>query len=261
MLTEDLPVAAGPLAVVSLGAPLGDVPLHFIWAHGWGHDHRAFLPLASAFERQGSQSLIEFPGFGQAPPPPTAWTTADYADATAAWLAGLPRMLRIWIGHSFGCRVGLQLAARHPDAVDAMFLIAAAGLQRARSPVEQVSLKARIAAYKSLKLLDRLGVDTAAMRSRFGSADYRSAGPMRGVLVNAVREDLSDVARQVRCPVELVYGENDTETPPEMGERFARFIPGATLTILPRFDHITILTTGLHQVQNQLATFAARVQS
>ena len=258
---EDTAVRNAPFAVVSLGAPLGSTPLHFIWAHGWGHDHRAFLPLARAFERRGSHSLIDFPGFGQSPPPPTAWTTADYADATATWLAGLPRMRRIWIAHSFGCRVGLQLAARHPTAVDAMFLIAAAGLQRRRTPIEQLTMRTRVAAYKSLKLLDRLGIDTAAMRSKFGSADYRNAGPMRGVLVNAVREDLSDVARQVRCPVELVYGEQDTETPPEMGQRYAKLIPGAHLTLLPRFDHITILTSGVHQVQNQLEALIGRIET
>jgi pimeloyl-ACP methyl ester carboxylesterase len=258
---QDAPALAPPFTVVSLGAPLGTAPLHFIWAHGWGHDHRAFLPLAYAFERRGSHSLVDFPGFGQSPPPPTSWTTADYADSTAEWLAGLPRMRRIWIGHSFGCRVGLQLAARHPEAVDAMFLIAAAGLQRTRTPLEQLTLKTRVAAYKSLKLLSRLGVDTSAMRNRFGSADYRNAGSMRGVLVNVVREDLSDVARQVRCPVELVYGEQDTETPPEMGQRFAKLIPGATFTLLPRFDHITILTSGLHQVQNQLDGFISRVKT
>jgi pimeloyl-ACP methyl ester carboxylesterase len=250
---------AAPFNVVSLGPPPGEAPLHFIWAHGWGHDHRAFLPLARALERRGSHSLIDFPGFGQSPPPPTAWTTADYADHTATWLAGLPRARRIWIGHSFGCRVGLQLGARHPDTVDAMVLIAAAGLQRKRTSLEQLSMRARVAAYKSLKVLDRLGVDTTAMRGKFGSADYRNAGPMRGVLVNVVREDLSDVARQVRCPVELVYGEQDTETPPEMGERFASFIPGARLIVLPRFDHITILTAGLHQVQNQIEDFIGRL--
>src|SRR5580704_13957468 len=96
------------------GESPGPTPL-LIWAHGWGHTHRAFL------------------GLGDSRPPPAVWGTADYADAVAEWLATLPAGRRVWIGHSFGCRVGLQLAARHLQAVEALFLIAAHGLQPYRS--------------------------------------------------------------------------------------------------------------------------------
>ena len=107
------------------GESRGPAPL-LIWAHGWGHTHRAFLPLAESVRRTASSLLIDFPGFGASPLPPAVWGTADYADAVAKWIAGLPAGRRVWIGHSFGCRVGLQLAARHPEAVNGMVLIAAA---------------------------------------------------------------------------------------------------------------------------------------
>ena len=94
-------------------SPAGAVEL--IWAHGWGHTHQNMLPLAQAMRRSARSILIDFPGFGASPLPPGPWGTADYADAMAEWLGGLPPARRIWIGHSFGCRVGLQLAARHPE--------------------------------------------------------------------------------------------------------------------------------------------------
>jgi pimeloyl-ACP methyl ester carboxylesterase len=248
-----------PTAWQSVGAAVGTAPLHFIWAHGWGQDHRAFLPLATALERRGTHSLVDFPGFGDSPPPPAAWSTADYADAMADWLSTLPRAKRIWIGHSFGCRVGLQLAARHADAIDGLFLVAAAGLQRTRTPLQQLKIKMRVTAYKSLKFLPQLGIDTTALRAKFGSADYRNAGAMRPILVKVVQEDLTDVARAVRCPVQLVYGELDDETPPEIGQRLAKLVPNAAVSVLPRFDHYTILTTGAHQVQHQLEKFVSGI--
>ena len=256
---EKVVLRDAPTAWQSVGAAVGAAPLHFVWAHGWGQDHRAFLPLATALERRGTHSLVDFPGFGDSPPPPAAWSTADYADAMADWLATLPRAKRIWIGHSFGCRVGLQLAARHPDAVDGLFLVAAAGLQRTRTPLQQLKIKARVTAYKSLKFLPHLGIDTTALRAKFGSADYRNAGPMRPILVKVVQEDLTDVARAVRCPVQLVYGELDNETPPEIGQRLAKLIPNAAVSVLPRFDHYTILISGAHQVQHQLEKFVSGV--
>jgi len=233
--------------------------LEVVWAHGWGQDHRVFLGLVSGLEQRAAHILIDFPGFGDSPPPPAVWGTADYADAVASFLGTAPPVRRVWVGHSFGCRVGLQLAARHPQLVDGLFLIAAAGLPPSRTPLQRLTLAAKVALYKALKTLDRLGLDVAAFRDRLGSADYRSAGPMRPVLVKAVREDLTDVARAVRCPVCLIYGALDTQTPPALGERLASLLPDAHLQVLPRLDHDTILTAGSHQLQFQLAQFMTRV--
>ncbi len=256
---QSVVVRDAPLAYASVGAPPGSAPLHFIWAHGWGQDHHAFLPMADALARLGTHSLVDFPGFGESPPPPAPWGTADYADAAADWLAALPRARRIWIGHSFGCRVGLQLAARHPETIDGLFLIAAAGLPRRRTMLQQLRIKGRVWLYKSLKLLSRLGIDTSSLRERFGSADYRSAGPMRATFVKVVQEDLTETVPRIACPVQLVYGALDDETPPEIGHRLAGLIPDASISVLPRFDHHSILTGGAHQVQHQLEKFVGRV--
>jgi pimeloyl-ACP methyl ester carboxylesterase len=258
-LMQKVVVRDAPLAYASIGAAPGSAPQHFIWAHGWGQDHRVFLPLANALVRLGTHSLVDFPGFGESPPPPGPWGTADYADAAADWLAALPRVRRIWIGHSFGCRVGLQLAARHPEAVDGLFLIAAAGLPRTRTLLQKVRIKSRVMLFKSLKFLPRLGIDTSSLREKFGSADYRSAGAMRATFVKVVQEDLTDTVRRVRCPVQLVYGALDGETPPEIGHRLAKLIPDASINVLPRFDHYSVLIGGAHQVQHQLEKFVGRV--
>ena len=235
-------------AFVSLGRPLGgDVP-HVVWGHGWGQDHRAFLPLARSLERVAHHTLLDFPGFGESPLPPGEWGTADYADALADWLATLPRGRRIFVGHSFGCRVALRLAARHPGAVDAMVLAAGAGLKRQRGLIERVRIAIRVRAFKMLKLLEHLGVDVSARKARYGSADYRNAGAMRPIFVRVIAEDQTEVARAIRCKVALVYGEKDTETPPEIGERLSHLIPGATLKVVPGLDHYSILTDGGPQI-------------
>lgn len=257
---ETFAARGASIAYLSLGANVAEAPLHFVWAHGWGQDHRTFLPLASALERAGAHTLVDFPGFGASPPPPADWGTADYADAMAEWLRKLPKVRRIWIGHSFGCRVGLQLAARNPQLVDGLFLVAAAGLPRSRTLLQQLQLKSKVAAFKSLRTLSNFGLDIGGLKDKFGSADYRNAGPMRATFVKVVREDLTETARQVRCPVQLVYGTLDEETPPEIGQRLAALIPNATINVLPRLDHYSVLTAGSHQVQHQLQRFVSRVQ-
>src|SRR4029077_12888311 len=101
-----------------------------------------------------------------------------------------------------------------------------------RSPVARLRFTARRWAFRIARSLTPEGPARDRLRDRFGSADYRQAGAMRPILVKAVSENLSEVARAVRCPVVLVYGEHDRETPPDLGEWLQRLIRHATLHVL-----------------------------
>ena len=233
--------------------------LELIWAHGWGHSHLALLPLAEAMQRTADSWLVDFPGFGASPVPPGAWGTEDYADAMAEWIAAMPAGRRVWVGHSFGCRVGLQLAARHPQAVGALFLIAAHGLQPRRPLTTRLKRAPRRVAFRLARALTPEGPARERLRERYGSTDYRTAGAMRPVLVKAVNEDLTEVARAVRCPVVLVHGDHDGESPPEIAARLHQLIPGSHLHLLRGFDHWTVLTDGRHQVIHLLGELLERL--
>lgn len=242
-----------PIHFETFGVPEGPV---FLWAHGWGQDRASLMPLAKSFEKDGLHILADLPGFGQSPQPPYPCGTAEYADALAVLIGQLSDKPVIWAGHSFGCRVGLQLAARHPGLVRGLFLIAAAGLPRRRPIYKQFALKARITLYKALKALIPLGLSEDWVKAKFGSADYRNvSGIMRAVFVKVVNEDLHDIAASVSCPVRLIYGEEDRETPPEIGERLEKLIPKARLVRFEGYDHYTILSQGRHQVTAQLKDF------
>jgi pimeloyl-ACP methyl ester carboxylesterase len=231
-----------------------------VWAPGWGQTHADLLPLAESVHRHGPSILLDLPGFGASPPPPAAWGTADYADAAAEFLASTPATRRLWIAHSFGCRVGLQLAARHPGLVDGLFLIAAPGLPPQRSPAQRARLAARRWAFRLARSLTPEGPRRERLRQRFGSADYRRAGPlMRQVLVKAVNEDLSAPARAVRCPAVLVYGDRDRDAPPDIGERFHRMMPQSRLVVLRGFGHLDIVTEGRHQIAQLLGEFVEQL--
>ena len=231
----------------------------FIWAHGWGQNRQAMAPLAQSLTSLGGHILIDFPGFGDAPAPQTAWTTADYADLTARFLNELgPAGPVVWIGHSFGGRVGIQMAARHPDMIDRLVLIAAAGLPRRRSAVERARVAGRIYTFKTLKsLAPVLGLDVNKLRDRFGSADYRNAGAMRDTLVKVISEDLSPEAQRISCPTRLIYGAQDTETPPEIGQRLDALIPNSEFSVLDKQDHYSLLGEGRHQVAKRIRDFLA----
>jgi len=207
-----------------------------------------------------SSSLLDFPGFGGSAKPPEGWGTGEYADLVAEWMTSLPQQELVWIGHSFGGRVGIQLAARHPRLLAGMVLIASAGLQRRRSLPQRVRIALKRTAFKIARRFVKEGPQLDWLRQRFGSRDYRSAGALRPILNRVVSEDLSDVARRVECPTLLIYGTADTETPPEMGERLRSLIPKSELAILNGFGHLSVLSEGRHQVALRIRKFLEQLK-
>jgi pimeloyl-ACP methyl ester carboxylesterase len=64
---------------------------------------------------------------------------------------------------------------------------------------------------------------------------------MRRILVRAVNETYEDQLRALRCPVELVWGENDREASVAVAERSLELMDDARLTIVPGADHFAPL--------------------
>jgi pimeloyl-ACP methyl ester carboxylesterase len=232
-----------------------DAPV-ILWAHGWGQNLNSFKPMAGSLENMGRHIFVDFPGFGQSPVPPTAWGTTEYADTMATFLRTHTGGKVIWVGHSFGCRVGMQMAVHHPELIAGLFLVGGAGLRRKRSLWQRVVLYTKIYTFKTLKKMIPLGVSEEWLKSRFGSPDYRNAGAaLRPTMLKVNNEDMTHIVPQITCPVMLVYGSKDSETPPEVGKRLGKLIPRAEYIELEGQDHYTVLGSGRHPVTRLLKEF------
>jgi pimeloyl-ACP methyl ester carboxylesterase len=244
-----------PIAYDLVGKPPAEAEVVMLWCHGWGQDRRAFAAFPGAFPR-AAHLLIDLPGFGQSPPPSEAWGTREFSEAVVALLdkLGFTKPI-IWIGHSHGGRMGLDMASRHGGRIRALCVVAGAGLKRRRGLIETIQLKTRIYAYKAAKAL--FG---ARMQDKIGSADYRNAGPaMRATFVRVVNEDFTEQAKTITAPTLLLYGANDGETPPEIGERLSKLIPNAELSVLANQDHYSVLGQGRHVVLKRLTEFLGKL--
>ena len=245
-----------------MGQPVGNgVPL-MVWGHGWGQSRQAFKPMAQSLLGRAAHLFIDFPGFGESPVPSGAWGVADYANAVSELLAAQKGASKlIWVGHSFGGRVGMRLAIDHPELIDGLCLVGSHGLKRKRGLIETLRMKAKIYTFKTLKFLAPLtGQSLDVLRAKFGSADYRMAGALRPTFMKVIADDLTADAPKIKCPTRLIYGANDTETPPEMGERLAHLIPNSRFTVLPEQDHYTVLDSGRHLVLKQISELLESVK-
>ncbi len=80
-------------------------------------------------------------------------------------------------------------------------------------------------------------------RQRYGSEDYRRAtGSMRSVLVRVVNESYEHDLTCITCPVELVWGSNDTVVPLQVARDACALIGDARLQVIEGSGHMTPLS-------------------
>ena len=208
----------------------GDGPVDVIALHGWGRTGKDFSSILA-----GMNALaVHLPGFGSAPPPPEAWSPADYA----TWLSqGIdPERPPVVVGHSFGGRVAVRLAAHYPHLVKSLVLTGVPFSRR--QPGKKPPMRLRLA--KTLLtwgLVTETRVDT--LRKKFGSADYNAAqGVMRDVLVAAVNEDYFDDLERLPHHVDLVWGELDVPAPLALAHKADSVLTYSTLTVVTGSAHL-----------------------
>ena len=203
--------------------------------HGWARDRSDFRALLDGLDALA----VDLPGFGASPPPPEPWGAADYARSMVPLLEefdGPP----VVVGHSFGGRVAVCLTAAHPELFRALVLTGVPLLRLASGRRPSIRYRAARALHRARLLPDER---MERIRRRHGSRDYAAAtGVMRGVLVRAVNESYEPELRALRCPVELVWGEHDSEAPVELASRAREMIPDARLTVVPGAGHFTPMT-------------------
>jgi len=218
-----------------------------VFLHGWGSDFSVFRPFLDRLADGRRVCAPNLPGFGGSQEPPAAWGVGDYADFVAAFLKTLGIDDAVLIGHSFGGRVIIKLAARDalPFRVSKIILVNSAGIRRKRTAGQKI----RLAVYRcvrkilSLSFLEKNfpGV-LEAWRRKNGSADYRNASPrMRECFVRVVNEDLTPFLSSIPCPSLLVWGDNDAETPIDDARIMERLIPDAGLVTLKNAGHYSFL--------------------
>lgn len=214
----------------------GTGPTEVVALHGWGRSRADF-----AATLQGYDALaLDLPGFGAAPAPGTGWTTSEYAGWTAEIVGELDRP--VIVGHSFGGRVAVKLAAARPELVRGVVLTGVPLLRAGTT----TSVKPKFS-YRLARALHQRGLlpdeRMEALRRANGSADYRAAeGVMRDVLVKAVNEDYAPELAAIRAhhvPVTMVWGEHDSAAPVEMAARAQRALGGgAELSVVPGSAHL-----------------------
>ena len=215
---------------------------------GWGTDLGVYDSVAGVIDVSRYRVIqFDFPGFGGIDEPKEPWDVDGFADFFCRFMEVMQVKQATLIGHSYGGRVIIKLAAREsiPFEITNIILIDSAGVL----PVRTTAQKWKIRKYKILKKFLNMKLIYAMFpeviddwRSRQGSADYRNATPMmRQCMVKAVNEDLTELLPKIRQEVLLIWGDQDTATPIRDAHIMEEKIPNCGLAVIPGTGHFSFL--------------------
>ncbi len=208
--------------------------------HGWGASSQSLAPICGALAGTFRVLVVDLPGFGWSQAPPAAWGIPEYAEHVERLMqqTGIDRAALV--GHSFGGRIALALAAGRPTRISRLVLVASAGIR----PPRRAGYSLRVATAKLARWFFSLpgwGVTgqriITTVQGRIGSRDYRSAGHMRPTLVKVVNEDLTPLLPAIQASTLILWGDQDREVPRRAMETMAARIPRSRLVVLAGAGH------------------------
>ena len=219
-------------------------PLVFLpgWCLGRG-------PLNAAVGALNGQ-ILDLPGYGDAP------LIGDFDNAAEAVAARLQPGTAL-CGWSLGAQLALAVAARHPDKVGKLLLVAGTasfvqrdGWPHAMPPEMLAEFTANVAADVEAMLPRFVGGfnrgDARAKevtRTLLDLADPRPPAATLATGLAWLRDvDLRPLAPQVKAPTLLIHGAADPLMPLAAGEALAALIPGARLAAMAECAHAPFIS-------------------
>lgn len=223
-----------------------------VFLHGWQRNLKDFEIIAQNLIESGYNVLsIDLPGFGQSSLPDFSWETKDYADFLKLFLEKLLksnfRNFRsltsetfILVGHSFGGRVAIKFAAKYPELIKKLVLIASPGVKH--KSIKYILYRIVAKAVKNILTILGLSKLKNALREKFSSDDYlKSHGIMKEVLIKTIDEDLTDDAGKIQAPVLIIWGKNDKELQVKDAFILYKTIKNSQIEIFENAGHFVFL--------------------
>lgn len=223
------------LKVVGQGEPI-------LILHGWGSSIKSWLKVQEFLAEKGFKVIVpDLPGFGESSVPEKAWTVVDYKNFIIRLIKEMGLNQFSLLGHSFGGRISIKLAQKHPEKIKSLILCNSSGI---KLELDQKT--------KMIYSFSRLGNTLFSKRlfSRFRKLakkifyfflrhkDYVKANKiMRKTLKSVISEDLLPELSQIKARTLIVWGEKDDMVPLKAAYIFKEKIPNSELKIFPNVKH------------------------
>jgi pimeloyl-ACP methyl ester carboxylesterase len=258
-------VDGNPINTVELGPEedRGTQPLVFV--HGLSGSWPNWLEQLPAFAATHRVITLDLPGFGHSPMPRQEISISGYARMLEQLLAHLGVDAAAVVGNSMGGFIAAELAIAHPQRVERLVLISAAGISTHNHRGSVTVLPAMRTLERSLMAAAAWTAtksDTVARRRHLRDAalgvvvrhpskldpalaaeQIRGAGKpgfiegFEAVLHYEIRERL----REIACPTLIVWGDSDRLISVRDADVFAELIPNSRKVVFGDTGHMSML--------------------
>lgn len=146
-------------------------------------------------------------------------------------------------GNSLGGHIAARMALQFPDRVSGMVLTGSSGLfERGFSNIPRRPTEAWIRCKMAEVFHDPVHVTDELVEEMVAFlGNIRRVLHMVRIAKCAKRDSLRDVLHAIKCPVLLIWGENDDVTPPSVGREFHERLPFSHIHFIPRCGHVPMV--------------------
>lgn len=196
--------------------------------HGWTYTVAPWEKTIADLKKKGLKvEMLHVPGLTSSSK--KVWTIAEYVK----WADRQIPDGSIALGHSNGGRILLNLCSEKPGKLKHLILLDAAGVYENNSKRD---LSRSIS--KRLSFLKKVPGLTKVWHKLTGATDYAKAPEnMKRTLANMLDSDKNLDFSRVTTPTSILWGEEDTVTPPRQAEVMHAKIKSSNLEMFPGWTH------------------------
>lgn len=262
------PVFDSTIAVLQAGA--SEAP-PLLLVHGLGQkgmtDWFALIPLLA---QQYHVIALDLPGFDYSESPVGKYTPTRYAEVLSWLLKRTARTPAIVVGHSLGGAVALRLAEKHPDQVEKLVLVDAAGILQRTAFVKHtvtgrlntegtpdflrgIFNRVRDVADNTVeKVLGLPDPTTLLNASSLLQARVLGSRSNANAALALTEENFTEAIYTIKTPTQIIWGAEDPVAPLRTGQMLARRMPLAQLQVLPGVGHAPMDPPSLAAFRSEL---------
>jgi pimeloyl-ACP methyl ester carboxylesterase len=248
--SEFIPIEGVRFHVRETGAKDGPAVLML---HGFGASLHTWEPWAATLSKDYRTVRLDLPGFGLTEPDPTG----DYSDERGMQLLAtlmdrLSIARAVLVGHSMGGKLAWMFAAKYPDRVSKLVLIAPDGFESEGFEYGKkaaVPMLVRLLPYTLPPFMVRMNLEPAYGDPSTLTDDaltrYRdmmlAPGSRHAMIARMEQVELQPpeaLLARITAPTLLVWGEKDAMIPVSNAKDYSKALPDSRLSTLPQAGHL-----------------------
>ncbi|PMS21653.1 DUF4440 domain-containing protein [Trinickia dabaoshanensis] len=226
----------------------GDGEPALVFLHYWGGSSRTWRLVIDELSSRYRAVAYDHRGWGESQAPAQGYAIGDLADDAQAVIAALGLSRYVLVGHSMGGKVAQCVAARRPQGLAGVVLVAPSPpLPMAIGNDQRAAMAHAYDSRESIEaVLDNVltaGPLASALREQVIQDSLRGAPQAKAAWPqSAMREDISESVKNIDVPVLVIAGEHDrVDTPDTLRSALLPYLAHGQMQVLPGVGHLSPL--------------------